>query len=219
MSLAPQITSWLLQAAILPDTPTVRVIRGETTWFDLTSGTLQLIVLVLAIVVLGALAFMLVALKKGLDALKESVEKLSADSRPLIATANQVAGDAREVVAMLRTDVERVTKAAGALSEQLLDVAAVTERRMDDINAVLDVVQGELEETVLSAAASLRGVRQGGRAIAGALGPRRKQGSGVAGARDRERLDHNTAEHERERLARRQERRQREEARRYRENG
>ena len=221
MSFAPQLSAWLLQAAVLPDTPTVRVIRGETTWFDYTSGTLQLIVLVLAVVVLVALAWMLLALKKGLDAVKVIAEKLYADSRPLITQANQVAGDAREVVAMLRTDVERVTNAAGELSEQLLDVAAVTERRMDDINAVIDVVQRELEETVLSTAASLRGVRMGGRAIAGAFAPRRKKSSGALSdrANDRERLERDTAEHERERMARRDERRQRRKEQRNRDYG
>lgn len=248
MSFAPQLSSWLLQAAAVVDTPTVRVVRGETTVFDITSGVLQLIVLVLAVVVLGALAYMLVTLKKALDSLKGTVDKLYTDARPLISTANNVAGDAREVVAMLRTDVERVTTAAGELSEQLLDVAAVTERRMDDINAVIDVVQGEIEETVLSTAATLRGVRVGGRAVAGALSPRRgkskralrraaedarlyaeqhasiedddEEDVAVAETRegprirrqsperlkDRERLERDTAEHERERLARRQER-------------
>lgn len=231
MSFAPQLSAWLVQAATVQDTPVVRVIRGETTWYDITSGTLQLIVLLLAVVVLGAMAWMLVSLKKGLDSLKETVEKAYGDARPIIATANQVAGDAREVVAMLRTDVERVTNAAGALSEQLLDVAAVTERRMDDINAVIDVVQGEVEETVLSTAASLRGLRMGGRAIAGALGARSVRGPRTKSERrrererrrllalevereherSRERLTRDTAEHERERLARREERRQKEE--------
>lgn len=226
MSLAPQLTSWLLQAAVLPDTLPVKVIRGETTWYDITSGTLQLIVLVLAVLVLAALAWVLISVKKGLDAVKGTVEKLSADARPLIAQANEIAVDAREVVAMLRTDVERVTHAAGELSEQLLDVAAVTERRMDDINAVIDVVQGELEETVLSTAASLRGLRLGGRAIAGALAPRRKKTSralreaGSDRARDRDRLDRDATEHERERLSRREARRHRdEEERRHRDNG
>lgn len=221
MSFAPQLSSWLLQAAVLPDTLPVKVIRGETTWFDITSGTLQLIVLVLAVFVLAALAWMLLALKKGIDSLKGTVEKLADESRPLLKQANLIAGDAREVVAMLRTDAERITNAVGALSEQLLDVAAVTERRMDNINAVIDVVQEELEETVLATAASLRGVRVGGRAIASALGPRTKNSSRALTDRSntRQRIERDTAEHERERLARREERRERAKERRNRDNG
>jgi hypothetical protein len=169
MPFAPQLSVWLLQAAAFPDTIVAKTMPAERSLFDYTSGTLQLVVLVLAVVVLGAMVFMLIALKRGLDSLKTTVEKFYVDARPIIAQASHVAGDAREVVAMLKTDVERVTHAAGAISDQLLDVADAAERRMDDIRAVLDVVQGELEETVLSTTATLRGVRMGGRAVASAL--------------------------------------------------
>ncbi|MEP6764139.1 MAG: hypothetical protein ABJB66_07505 [Gemmatimonadaceae bacterium] len=186
MTFAPQITVWLLQAATLPDTIVAKTMPAQRSWFDYTSGTLQLIVLILAVVVLAALAIMLVSLKRGLDSLKTTVEKLYADSKPIVQQAGHVAADAREVMAMLRTDVERISSAAEEVSAQMLDIAATTERRMDDINAVIDVVQGELEETVLSTTAALRGVRLGGRAIAGALGRKKKKGLRRARADDEE---------------------------------
>ena len=167
MSLAPLISTWLLQASTLPDTIVTMPVRS---WYDYTNGTLQLIVLVLAVVVLAAMAIMLITLKKAVDSAKGIVEKLYEDTKPIVAQASQVAGDAREVVAMLRTDVERVTQAAGAVSEQLLDVATAMENRLDEVSAVIDVVQDELEETALTATAALRGARLGGRALAGGLG-------------------------------------------------
>ncbi len=167
MSLASQISPWLLQAGTLPDTIVTIPVRA---WYDLTNGILQLIVLVLAVAVLGAMALMLLTLRKTLDAGKGMVEKFYADARPIIEQANLVAGDAREVVAMLRTDVERITNAAGAVSEQLLDVAGAMENRLDEVSAVIDVIQEELEETALTATAALRGARLGGRALAGGIG-------------------------------------------------
>ena len=166
MSLAPLISTWLLQASTLPDTIVTMPVRS---WYDYTNGTLQLIVLVLAVVVLAAMAIMLITLKKTVDSAKTIVEKLYEDTKPIVAQASQVAGDARKVVARLRTDVERVTQAAGAVSEQLLDVAAAIENRLDEVSAVIDVVQDELEETALTATAALRGARLGGRALAGGL--------------------------------------------------
>ncbi|MEP6835418.1 MAG: DUF948 domain-containing protein [Gemmatimonas sp.] len=167
MSLAPLISPWLLQAGSVRDTIVTMPVHS---WYDYTSGTLQLIVLALAVVVLGVTAYMMLALKRGLESLKTTVEKLYEDSRPIVTQFSLVAGDAREVVAMLRTDVERVTHAAGAVSEQLLDVAAAMENRLDEVSAVIDVVQDELEETALTATAALRGARLGGRALAGGLG-------------------------------------------------
>lgn len=235
MSIAYPITSWLLQAGTVRDTIVTIPARS---WLDYTNGTLQLIVLVLAVIVLGATAYVMITLKKAIDALKGTVEKLAEDARPIIKQTSLVATDAREVVAMIRTDVERVTFAAGEVSDQLLDIAASTERRMDDINAVIDVVQGELEETVLSTAATLRGVRLGGRAVAGAMIPRRKKSGPTTSRsrkeardeqmsedeldeleRERQRINHSTGEHEREIVDRRELRRLKRETKRAGERG
>ena len=70
-------------------------------------------------------------------------------------------GDARAVVTIVRSDVERVSDAAHALGEQLRDAADTTMRRVDDVNAVLDVLQDELEDTALTAVSAIRGVRAG----------------------------------------------------------
>jgi len=161
------MSTWLLQASTLPDTIVTMPVR---TWYDYTNGTLQLIVLVLAVVVLAAMAIMLITLKKAVDSAKGIVEKLYEDTKPIVAQASQVAGDAREVVSMLRADAERVNQAVGAVSAQMLDVATAMENRLDEVSAVIDVVQDELEETALTATAALRGARLGGRALAGGLG-------------------------------------------------
>lgn len=186
MTLALHISPWLLQAGTLPDTIVTMPVRG---WMDYTSGTLQLIVLVLAIVVLGATAYVMLTVKAAVESAKSTVEKLTADVRPILKQATDVATDAREVVAMLRTDVERITQAAGVVSDQMLDLAEAVEERVDNVGAVLDVVQGELEETVLSATATLRGARLGGRALAGGLGRAimgtMKQSDGGPSARDK----------------------------------
>ncbi|MDQ6612379.1 MAG: hypothetical protein M3Y64_08095 [Gemmatimonadota bacterium] len=177
MTLAPLITGWLLQAAALPDTIVAKTMPAQHSWFDYTSGALQLVVLVLAVIALVGLVVVLIALKRGIDLLKTTVDKLYADTRPIVEKASKVAGDAHDMVQVVRRDIERVSQTAHDLGDQLLDVVDVTQRRVDDVNAVLDVVQGELEETVLSTTAALRGVRLGGRAIAGVLGSRRKKRS------------------------------------------
>jgi hypothetical protein len=79
--------------------------------------------------------------------------------KPLVGRANAIMDDAREVVALVRTDVERLTDAASAVSAQLLDVAETTGKRVDEINAVIDVLQAELEDAAIGTAAVVRGVR------------------------------------------------------------
>lgn len=166
MTLAPMISSWLLQAGTLPDTIVTMPVRS---WYDYTNGVLQLLMLILAVVVLAALVAVLLKVNKAIDSAKGMVEKLHDDVRPILAQASQISGDAREVVAMLKTDADRVTHAVGKVSERLLDVATAMENRIDEVSAVIDVVQDELEETALTATAAMRGARLGGRALAGGL--------------------------------------------------
>ena len=160
MPFVTALSARLLQVATFPDTIIARTIpeRGMLEW---SSGVLQIIVLVLGIGVLIATILLILSIRAGVHKLNDTVDRLTKDTKPLLANATAIVGDAREVVAMLRTDVERVTDAAEALSEQLLDAAETTARRVDDVNAVLDVLQNELEDTALSAVSAIRGVRVG----------------------------------------------------------
>lgn len=154
----------LVAAATQADTVVTRVIpvRGVLDW---TSMILQLVVLLLGVASLITLVMLLMTVRHGVAKANAIMEQFAADAKPLLTKATEVATDAREVVAMLRTDVERVTEAAEAISDQLLDAADITARRVDEVNAVLDVLQGELEGTAISAAAAMRGVRAGTRAL------------------------------------------------------
>jgi hypothetical protein len=160
MSFARELSVYLLQAATFPDTIVTRTlpVRGVLEW---TSGVLQILVLVLGIGVLIATIFLILSMRAGLKKVEATVDRLVQESGPLLASATGIVTDAREVVAMVRTDVEHVADAAGSLGAQLLHAADVTARRVDDVNAVLDVLQSELEDTALSAAATIRGVRAG----------------------------------------------------------
>ena len=169
----------LLQASHA-DTLIARVIpvRGV---LDLSSGILQLIVLLLGIGSLVTLVVLLLTVRAGVQRVNVVIEQFAADTKPLISKATAVVTDARDVVATLRNDVERVTRAAGAVSDQLLDAADTTARRVDDVNAVLDVLQGELEASAISAAALIRGVRTGARSLSG---ERRRRRDGSSDSRE-----------------------------------
>jgi len=186
MTFVSALSARLLQAATYPDTIIARTIpeRGMLDW---TSGVLQLVVLILGVVVLLATIVLILSIRAGVRKFNDTVDKLTSDAKPLLANATAIVGDAREVVAMIRTDVERVTHAAEALSEQLLDAAETTARRVDDVNAVLDVLQDELEDTALSAVSAMRGVRVGaGTLVTGLSQPRRRRTSVPVDADDDE---------------------------------
>ena len=155
----------LLQSVASPDTLVARLIseRGVLDW---TNGILQLVVLLLGVATLVTLVVLLVTVRRGVIELNGQIKRFTAETRPLMASVTAVATDAREVVAMLRTDAERLTDAASIVSEQLISAAETTAQRVDDVNAVLDVLQAEIEDTAIDAAAVVRGIRVGARALA-----------------------------------------------------
>jgi hypothetical protein len=168
MPFSPALTAGLLQAAALQDTIVARMVP-QRDLFDWTSGILQIIVLLLGIGMLIALILLLLSVRAGVRKVNEQIERLTAETRPLIERATGIVDDAREVVAMVRTDVERLTEAAGAISEQLLDAADVTSQRIDEVNAVLDVLQTELESTAIGTVSAIHGVRVGAHALSEGL--------------------------------------------------
>lgn len=187
----PRLVTWTLwQAASLPDTIITRTIpdRGVLEW---TSGILQILVLLLAVGALVSLILLLGAMRDGVRKLNASLDRLTSDTRPLLANANAIVDDAREMVATVKRDVSVVSDAAAAMGDTILDAAQVTAQRVDEVNAVLDVVQDELEESAITAIAAVRGVRLGAHEMMSRLPgrgrqrrPRRDRGSGTEHGHD-----------------------------------
>lgn len=163
----------LLQAVSLPDTIVARTIpdRGVLEW---TSGLLELLVLLLAVGALIGLILLLAAMREGVKKLNGTLDRLVDDTRPLLTDARAVVADARDMVATVKRDVSHMSGAAAAMGDTIRDAAEVTAQRIDEVNAVLDVVQAEIEETAITAASAVRSVRLGARALLAYL-PRRRR--------------------------------------------
>lgn len=162
-------------AAVTRDTIVTLTMPAERTAFDVASGTLQILVLLAGLVALIAMAASAIALRTAIHKLQETVDRLSTDAKPLLAQATRASEDARDVIKLVRTEAEKVVAVTGDISTRLLDVADEAEERLDRVRALLDVVQDEVEETALSAAASVRGWRVGATALGAALAGRRRR--------------------------------------------
>jgi uncharacterized protein YoxC len=156
-------------AAIVRDTIVTLTMPAEQTAFDLASGTLQIIVLLVGLVALIAMAMTALALKKVIERVEGTIERLATDAKPLLDQATRTTEEARDLVRRVRAEAERLAEATGSVSERLLDVSKAAGDRLDQVNALLDVLQEEVQETALSAAATVRGMRVGAVALGAAL--------------------------------------------------
>ncbi len=152
----------LLQAvATLPDTIVTKQVATQRGWFEqltaIASGLVSLSMLVLtAALVPAAWNF-----RKSYKKINELLDKVYADINPLTKHASTIADNLDYITTSVRVDMQRVNQTIMAANQRLREAADLTERRMNEFNALLKVVQQEAEDTFVSTAAMVRGVRKG----------------------------------------------------------
>lgn len=95
-----------------------------------------------------------------LDALTKSLEH---DGKPTIQSLKSLIEDASAVVATVRSEVDGLAETSKGIRKRAENAAASIDDRLRDLEALVDVVQEEVEETALDIAAALRTTRRGGK--------------------------------------------------------
>jgi uncharacterized protein YoxC len=109
---------------------------------------LSLAVLALAAIVIAVSA---VVAALGVQAFLRTLRELSAPAL----------GDVRQLVASIRHEAESLVGTSRELRARIVRAAAAAENRLADLDALFEVVQTEVESTVLDVAATVRLVRRG----------------------------------------------------------
>jgi uncharacterized protein YoxC len=153
----------LLQAVphSYPDTIVTKQVMADTGLFQ-KLGSVAGLLLSIALIALS-MGFLVMAWSfrktyKKVDAL---LDRVYGDITPVVRSAGAVAEDAREIVASLKGDARMVQQTVAAANSRLLKAVRQTEARINEFNALLEVVQDEAESTVISTVATVRGVRTG----------------------------------------------------------
>jgi hypothetical protein len=85
---------------------------------------------------------------------------------PVSDRARSISDNVQFITQALRTDVERLNASVKSLTARLHQASARMEERIEEFNALMEVVQSEAEEVFLDTAATVRGVREGARTMA-----------------------------------------------------
>jgi uncharacterized protein YoxC len=85
--------------------------------------------------------------------------------RAFLRVLNDLAGpavsDVRQLVTAIRTEAEHLVGTSRDLRGRIVSAADAAEARLADLDALFEVVQEEVETTVLDVAATVRSVRRG----------------------------------------------------------
>lgn len=133
--------------------------------------------------VLLTFLFLLLMTRKLIQGFESARKRVAED--PGLEHLRKTAGNVEEISSTLKDEVGRLRASVSLLSDRLEQASNRMEERIDEFNALMEVVQSEAEEVFVDTASTARGVRKG----LGHLGDggRGRGGRGPAGARTSQR--------------------------------
>ena len=117
------------------------------TWVGVVSAVSLAIIALAALVVAGAF----IAAALGVRAALTVVKNL----------AGPAITDVRQLIGSIKTEAEALVDTSRDIRHRIMRAADAAEERLTDLDALAEVMQEEIEETALDAAATLQNVRRG----------------------------------------------------------
>jgi methyl-accepting chemotaxis protein len=122
------------------------------------------LVVVAATIVVTALVALVIMLRTS-RSLQRVGRAATRKADPLLDRGKSVAANVEFITATLRTDVEGLHSSIRSLSDRLKQASDHMEHRIEEFNALMEVVQGEAEDVFIDTASTARGVRAGARQL------------------------------------------------------
>ena len=166
--------AWFVQhSTALPDTVFTKQIATAPNVFDRITGIASGLLTIAILIFVAAAVPAAWNFRKSYHKANQLVERLSTDLTPILRHANTVADNINYITTSIRHDVQQINATIASANERLQEAVAVTERRLGDFNALLEVVQQEAESMFVSTASAVRGVRTSASALSEAgTGPK-----------------------------------------------
>ena len=125
-------------------------------------GIVAILVLGFGMIVLGRAIFRIV---RNLKAVEDTLTTIGRDARPALDRARAIGENLNFLVMSVRKEVEGIGETISFANERLEDALESADERVQELGALIDVVQGEVEDTVLTATSTLRGIRAGAKLL------------------------------------------------------
>ncbi|MFL5563493.1 MAG: DUF948 domain-containing protein [Gemmatimonadaceae bacterium] len=152
----------LLQTArALPDTIyTKQIVAEPGLWDKITSvaGGIMTITVIILTVALVPAAW---NFRKSYKKVSDMLDKIYGDINPLMRHASSIADNVDYISTAVRVDIQQVSQTIAAVNQRLQQATSAAEDRMNELNALLDVVQEEAESAFVATASTIRGVKTG----------------------------------------------------------
>jgi uncharacterized protein YoxC len=152
----------LLQAAVsVGDTVIMKQVKTDPTTFEkvtsIASGLMTIAIMVLTVALVPAAW----NFRKSYAKISDLLDRVYNDVNPLMRHASTIADNVNYITTSVRVDVQQVSQTVAAANQRILQAVNATEARINQLNALLEVVQEEAESAFVTTASTLRGVKTG----------------------------------------------------------
>jgi uncharacterized protein YoxC len=168
MHVFQHVSDFLLQAAQVataggtyPDTIITKQVTAEPGVFEKITSIASTLMTVAMLALAVGLIPAAMNFRRTFKKVNDLLDKVYGDFAPLVRSASVVTEDAREIVASIKGDARLVQQTVAAANTRLLKAVRQAEERIDQFNALIEVIQEEAESTFVTTAATVRGVRTG----------------------------------------------------------
>jgi uncharacterized protein YoxC len=139
---------------------TKQIVAEPGLWDKITSiasGVMTITVIILTVALVPAAW----NFRKSYKKVSEMLDKVYGDINPLMRHASAIADNVDYISTAIRVDVQQVSQTVAAVNQRLQQAANLAEDRINQLNALLDVVQEEAESAFVTTASTIRGVQTG----------------------------------------------------------
>lgn len=130
-------------------------------WADAVTAISTAIIAVTLIVVSFSWLLWLKEMRDMQQKIARLMDVVDREARPALQSARTIMEDGQRLVTSFRNEADGVVGAAHDARQRLERLVLRVEERLQDLDALIDVFQYELEETALDVAAALRTTRRG----------------------------------------------------------
>lgn len=163
------MTGWIISGAellqqvarALPDTIYAKQVGAEPGLWEKITSTASGVMTITVIILTVALVPAAWNFRKSYKKISDMLDKIYGDVNPLMRHASAIADNVDYITTSIRVDVQQVSQTVAAVNQRLQEAVASAEDRMNQLNALLDVVQEEAESAFVTTASTIRGVQTG----------------------------------------------------------
>jgi len=148
-------------ASVLPDTIITKQVAVEQGAFAKVAGVAQGLMTIAILVLTVALVPAAWNFRNSYKRINELIDRFYGDIGPLVRNANTIADNVNYITTAVRVDVQQFNQTVALANERLTAAVKTAEQRLNELDALMRIVQREAEDAFVSTASTLRGVRAG----------------------------------------------------------